>query len=159
MLGAFGVAGVLAAVVWEWLWIPPTGVAVNGEWFLDSEGLPRDVSGTGLYVLVAVVVGVLLGTIAAMTARSRELVTLAAVVLGSVLAAAVMGVVGPALGPPDPRPLAVSADDRTPLPADLRVEGAAAYAALPAGALTGLTVWFIVIARPAGKEFESEPRG
>lgn len=159
VIGAFAVAGVLAAVIWVWLWTPPTGVAVDGEWFLDADGLQSDVSGTGLYVVVAVTIGVVLGTIAAVTARSQEMVTLAAVALGSVLAAAVMGVLGPALGPPDPRPLATSAEDLTPLPSDLRVEGAVAYAALPAGALTGLAVWFIVIARPVENGFEPEPRG
>lgn len=143
VLVAFLVAGVVAGIVWEWLWSPPTGVTVEGEWFLDAEGVQDDFSGTGVYVLVALVTGLVLGLASALTARSHELVTLAVVAVGSLAAAWLMALTGRVLGPPDPRPLAEGRDDYTAIPADLRVVGRAPYASLPVGALTALAVCFV----------------
>ena len=112
----FAVVGVLAGVVWQWVWSPPTGVAYQGSWVLDVEGLTHDFSGTGLYVVVGAVAGLLAGAAAGVLFDRDELVTLAAVVAGAALAAWLMKEVGQALGPPDPRPLAEAADDYTPHP-------------------------------------------
>ena len=66
--------------------------------------------------------------------------TLAAVLVGAVLAGWVMVQVGQALGPPDPRQLAKTAPERTRLPSDLRIAGKSPYVAFPAGATLGLAV-------------------
>jgi hypothetical protein len=139
----FAVAGVLAGVLWEAFWSPPSGFVVEEVWHLDNEGVQKDFSGTGLYVLVALPTGILMGVVSAVTARTHEVATLVAVVVGSSIAAALMSVTGHALGPPDPRPLAGGEEDLTAIPSDLRVVGTTPYAALPAGALTGLAVCFV----------------
>ena len=143
VLVTFVVVGVVAGVLWEWLWTPPTGVSVEGEWFLDAEGVQEDFSGTGVYVLVALVAGLVLGLASALTTRSHELATLAVVAVGSLCAAFLMALTGAALGPPDPRPKAQGSADYTAIPSDLRIVGKAPYVALPAGALTGLAVCFV----------------
>ena len=143
VVAGFVVTGVVAGIVWEWWWTPPTGVTVDGEWYLDPEGVQDDFSGTGVYVVVALVAGLLLGIVSALTARSHELATLVAVAVGSAAAAGIMALTGAALGPPDPRPLAQGREDRTEIASDLGVVGATPYAALPAGALTGLAVLFV----------------
>ena len=148
VLLACAVAGVLAGIVWEWVWTPPSGIAYQGRWVLDEDGLPHEFSGTGWYVVVAASAGLLLGLATAVAARDREVLRLAALAVGAVLAGWVMFHVGHALGPPDPARLARGADDLTAIPGDLRVGGAelherwyaldsAAFVALPAGALLG----------------------
>ena len=106
VLVVFAVAGALAGVVWEWLWTPPTGVALDEQFLLDGDGLRGEFSGTGLYVVVAAVAGLLLGVLVAVLSDRDELVTLVVVAVGSVLAGWLMLRTGVALGPPDPAPLA-----------------------------------------------------
>lgn len=147
VLVVFTVAGALAGVVWEWLWTPPSGVAVGGEFLLDGDGLRADFSGTALYVLLASVMGLLVGVLVAVRTDRDELLVLAAVTVGSVLAAWLMLRVGLALDPPDPGPLAREAPDYTPLPAQLEVAGRSPFVAFPVGALVGLIVVFIGLHR------------
>lgn len=146
VLVAAAAVGALAGVVWEWVWTPPSGIAYQGRWVLDENGLPSEFSGTGWYVVVAAAAGLLLGTGTALATREDEVVTLLAVAIGAVLAGWLMFHVGHRLGPPDPRALASGADDLTAIVGDLRVGGAGvhprpyaldspAFAAFPAGAL------------------------
>ena len=134
------VAGALAGVVWEWLWTPPVGVAIHHEWLVGLSGLRSEFTATGLYVVVASFAGLLVGVLCGLFLDRAELVTLAAVVVGAVLAGWIMVQVGQALGPPDPRQLAKSAAERTRLPSDLRIAGKSPYVAFPAGATLGLAV-------------------
>jgi hypothetical protein len=146
----FAVAGALAGVVWEWLWTPPVGVVIDHQWLLGLSGLRAEFSATGIYVVVASVAGLLTGALCALFLDRAELVTLVAVLVGSVLAGWLMVQVGHALGPSDPRELAETAPNRTRLPSDLRVVGkiwppksireASPYVAFPAGATLGVAV-------------------
>jgi hypothetical protein len=147
VLVAFAVAGALAGAVWEWVWTPPTGVALGKEFLLDGDGLRGDFSGTALYVVVAAVAGLLVGVLVAVLSDRDELATLVVVAVGSVLAGWLMLRTGVALGPPDPGPLARSADDYTPLVDQLAVAGRSPFVAFPAGALLGLIVIFIGLSR------------
>jgi hypothetical protein len=143
------VAAVLGAgcgVLWEMWWTPPTGVVLDHVWYPDVDGVRQLFSGTGLYVVIGLVGGVLLGAGCAWLFDRVELVTLAAVAAGSVLAGWLMLEVGTALAPPDPAVAARTADDYTELPGTLEVEGDGAFVAFPAGAMTGLTVVFIGLA-------------
>lgn len=140
VLVAFAGAGVLAGVVWEWWWTPPVGVVVDGEWLLGLGGLRAEFSATGVYVVVASVAGLVVGALCGLFLDRAELVTLAAVVAGAVLAGWVMTEVGHALGPPDPRALAEAARNGTRLPGDLRIAGTSPYVAFPVGATLGLAV-------------------
>ncbi|CUR54034.1 membrane hypothetical protein [metagenome] len=135
IVGSLVVAGALAGVVWQQIWTPPAGVAFQGRWVLDGEGLPADFAGTGLFALVGVVTGLLVGALVALLFDEDEVYSLAVVVLGAVLAVGVMWWVGTTLGPPDPSVLAKTADDFDPIVSDLRVHGFPAFAALPFGAI------------------------
>ena len=147
VLAIFAVVGALAGVVWEWLWTPPTGVVVHHQWLQDETGLRGDFSGTGIYVLVAVVAGLLTGAVVALLLDRSELLTLVAVVVGALLAGWLMHRVGSALGPADPHQLARTARDGTHLPARLVLSGSSATRAFPGGALLGLTVVFLGFSR------------
>jgi len=159
VLAAFLALGAVAGVVWERLWSPPTGLVVDNAWYLDADGVQEDFSGTGLYVLVALATGALVGLATALTTRGHELATLAVVAAGSVAAAWLMLLTGTALGPPDPRPLADGREDYTEIPSDLRVVGVAPYVALPAGALTTVAVCFIGLNGSRRRGMDGEPDG
>ena len=143
VLAASAAAGALCGLLWEWWWTPPTGLVLEHVWYPDLEGVRQLFSGTGLYVIVGLLGGVLLGAVSAWFIDRVELVTLGAVAAGSVLAGWLMFQVGTALAPPDPTVAARSAADYKELPGALEIEGAGAFVAFPAGALTGLTVVFI----------------
>lgn len=141
---ALALVGVLAGVVWEWVWNPTIGVVVGHEWSAGSAaGLQQEFSATGWYVVVAAIAGLLAGIAVALVADRAPLLTLLGVVVGSALAAWLMLVVGSALGPPDPARAARTAHEGTRLPNDLTVSGWSPLFALPTGALVGLVVVFI----------------
>jgi hypothetical protein len=136
--------GALAGVVWERVWTPPTGVVVRHQWVASSEGSLRgEFTGTGWYVVVAGVAGLLVGAVVALVADRRPLVSLASLVVGTVLGAWLMRVVGVALGPGDPTTLARTARQGAHLPDMLRVSGASPYVAYPTGALLALAILFL----------------
>ena len=141
----FGAGGVVAGLVWRWLWSPLRGTAFQGVWYPDTN--TSEFAGTGLYVLVGLGAGLLLGVVSALLTDRRELLTLGLVVLGSLLAAGAMVWVGEAGMPADPTGLAADAADRTRLPGTLTVRGWSAYGAFPTGALVGLCVVFVGVSR------------
>lgn len=141
------VVGALAGVAWELLWTAPRGVALDDRFTFTSSGLGQTFSGTALYVILGFAAGLLLGAGAALRADGAELVTLAALVVGSCAASAVMAAVGIALGPPDADQAARGKADYTPVEQELRIEGVAAYAALPSGALLGAGGVFLSLSR------------
>ncbi len=148
VLAIFAIGGAVAGVVWEWVWTAPSGVVYRGEWrLLDPVEATSDFSATGTYVVVASIAGLLLGALCGLVIHRRELLTLASVIAGAALAAWLMLRVGHALGPPDPRPLAASAKEFSPLPSDLRVVGKSPLVALPSGALLGLIVVLFGLSR------------
>jgi hypothetical protein len=158
VLVGFAAVGAVAGVVWERIWSPTVGVAVDHQWTAgDAIGLQHEFSGTGWYVVVASVAGILTGVVVALLAHRMPLLTLAAVVVGSVLAAWLMLVVGTALGPPDHEVVAATAADGTRIPMALSVTGRSAFTSLPAGALIGLMVVFIGLAPRRHPEASAAP--
>jgi len=142
VVAAMAAAGALAGVLWEWWWAPPSGVVVHHQWLQDETGLRHDFSGTGTYVVVAVLAGALVSGALALLLEGAEIVTLVAVLLGAVLAGWLMHRVGVALGPADPHQLARTAADGKRLPGNLVVSGDSVLRAFPSGALAGLVlVW------------------
>jgi hypothetical protein len=139
--------GAVGGLVWQWLWDAPRGVVLDHRWVQDEIGLRGDFAGTGTYVVVAAVAGVVGGLAVALGSRRHEVVTLVALVGGSVLAGWVMYRVGVALAPADPDTLARTARAGTRLPGTLSVAGVSPFLALPSGALTGLIVVFVGLAR------------
>jgi hypothetical protein len=153
----FAAVGALAGVAWEALWEAPAGVVYQDQWFLDPAGPDVAFAGTALYVVLAVPAGLVLGALAGLL-RRHEAVTLAAVVVGSLVAGWLMYAVGHALGPPDPRVLAAQEPDYSRVAADLVLAGpedttapyrSTAAAAFPMGALAGLTLVYLSGLRPA----------
>jgi hypothetical protein len=132
VLLAYAVLGAVAGVVWEWVWTPPGQVIVHHQVLYDSySSLRRVFTGTGLYVLVAAVASAVLALVVTVLVRGRELLVLAAVVLGSSLAAALMWRVGTLLGPGDPAGVAAHTSGHTTVPGNLTVAGKSPYLIWP----------------------------
>ncbi|MFT3872130.1 MAG: hypothetical protein QM714_05690 [Nocardioides sp.] len=145
MLAVSALAGVIGGWLWERAWTAPTGVAYQHQFVLVGSGPGDDFSGTGVYALLGIPIGLLLGLAVALIVRGHEWATLTALVIGSLLAAWLMASVGHRLGPPDPQLLAARADDLTKLTQQLRVNGSSAYLALPAGGLAGLCAGYLLL--------------
>lgn len=149
VLVIFAVGGTLGGLVWHQLWSPASGVVLGGVWYPEPD---QGFSGTGLFVLVGVGAGVLLGALSALLADRRELLTLLLVVGGSVLATWIMLQVGMIDTPPDPERLAPQTEDYARLPSSLVVTGLSPLVALPSGALAGLCVTFMGLSRKPVEE-------
>ena len=137
------VVGALAGVVWERLWSPPTQVVQQHQlYYTDYASLRRVFSGTGLYALVSAVASALVALAAALLTRRRELLTLGAVIVGSLAAAYTMHAVGGSLGPADPEKLAAVAADGTRVSGQLVVNGKTPYLVWPMVSLFVLSLVF-----------------
>ncbi len=152
VLVLFAASGAALGVWWEHLWHPSQGTVVRHEWFVvdeefryDLDGLRNQFSGTGLFVVMALGGGALLGALTALLTRRDELLTLAVVGIGSVVAALLMWQVGTRLGPPDPHVLALSAKRGTVLPDHLALGSPGALLAWPFSALVALCAVFLLI--------------
>ncbi len=136
----FAAVGAGAGWAWYQLWDIPSGVVAGGQWYTGEAGLRDDFQGVAWYVTLAVVAGLVLGMLTAWLFDRSELATLAAVVVGSALAAYVMLRVGTHLSPPDPHEVAKTAQDGTRLDGALRVRSWAPKCAFTFGALVGLAL-------------------
>ena len=143
ILVACAVVGALAGLVWEWWWTPPTGMVKRHAWVVDFYESRALFSATAIYVVLGLLGGILVGVTSAYFVDRVELVTLASVAAGSVLAAWLMLQVGAALAPPDPAVLAQTSPNKTVLPGTLEVSGDWALGAFPAGAMLGVAVIYI----------------
>jgi hypothetical protein len=149
---AFGVVGVGCGWLWYHLWDAPSGVVANHQWFTNEAGLRADFDGVAWYVAIGLVAGLILGILAALLCERSELVTLAAVVVGSVLAAYLMLRVGTHLSPGDPHELAKTAKDGDKLKGALHVDPWPPRAAFPFGALLGLAFVYLLSSGRSPKE-------
>lgn len=141
-------AGVVGGLVWRALVDVPAGIVVNHHWYPDPWDLGQRASfaATGWYVVVAIVAGLVIGLLAAWFSRAPEIVTLVAVVVGSLLAAWLILVVGLHGAPPDPQGAAAHAADGTRLSGTISRPGAAAFITLPLAAIVPLAVVFLLVA-------------
>ncbi|MET0524072.1 MAG: hypothetical protein ABWZ91_04675 [Nocardioides sp.] len=152
ILVVFAAVGVLAGVVWEWLWDAPVGFAYGHKWLPDLPAARAEFSSTGWYVVVAAAAGLLTAAAVAMVFDRWEVLTLVAVFAGAALASWVMLQVGEALGPPDAQAAAATADDGTRIPANLTVAGKSPFVAFPASALVAMIVVFFAFTRRHAKD-------
>lgn len=155
VLALFAAGGALAGWIWEKWATVPQGVAFDGEWRLgyriegdffvgDNDWFERAFGVIGTYVVLGVVSGLVIGVVVSLVCRRSELATLAAVAVGSVLAAFVCYRVGLALGAPDPASVARGAADGTIIPADLAIEQRGPFVVWPLGSLIGLTMVYLL---------------
>ena len=157
IVGAFAASGALAGWLWFHLWEVPSGVVSGGQWYTNEAGLRDDFTGLAWYVAIAVLAGLVLGMLAAWRSSRFELVTLLAVLAGSVLAAFVMLRVGQHLSPADPHLLARDAADGTELKGALRVRAWPPRGAFPFGALLGLAIVYGVSISRMPADLRDEP--
>ena len=153
VVGLFVLAGALSGWLWQTLWTPPTGIASSGAFYLDGPGLRADFSGTGIFVLVGLGAGAVLGAGCGFARRDPR-VLFAGVLLGSVLGALTCAWAGHWLGPADPAVLAVDLPDQTAMVADLRIVGEAPYLAWPIGAICGFLVAIMRPTAPTGRHLD-----
>jgi hypothetical protein len=142
VVATYALVGVFGGWMWHELWQPATGVVFEHQWYADGEGLRQEFSGTGLYALVAVGLGLVLGVVFAFVGGSRPLLTVCLCLVGSLLAGWLMREVGQWLGPPDPQVVASTADDGDQLPSALRVSGLPPLFAFAVGSLLALGAIF-----------------
>jgi hypothetical protein len=153
----FGVVGVGCGWLWYHLWDAPSGVVSGHQWYTNEAGLRADFEGVAWYVTIALAAGLVLGILAAWLSDRSELVTLAAVVVGSVLAAYLMLRVGTHLSPGDPHELAKTAQDGDKLKGALHVDPWPPRAAFPFGALLGLALVYLLWSGRSPKEPAESP--
>lgn len=121
--------GLLGGWLWWTWWAPATpgriyDVPERGpHWYPDpwDPGQTDAFGGTAQYVVIALVLGLLLGVVAGLLAERAALVMLGAVLVGSVAAAVAMVWLGTELSPPDPQALATAANVGKEVPGHLEV--------------------------------------
>lgn len=154
LLGA--ILGLVGGWGVERLWGPPTeGMVVNHQWYrgvislnppLVAQNLDQSVfSGVAWFVVLSVAAGFVVGLVAALFWAREELVTLAAVVVASVVGGFVMYAVASALAPPDPTIRAATAPDGTVLKSALDLGSHWIVLACPAGGLVALAAVFLML--------------
>lgn len=148
VLGAFLVAGAAAGWVWHAIWAP----APEASGFIIATGEPAFpaesyIRATGLYVLLAVAVGALLGAVLAFVLDHDEVVTLVAVLVGALAGGHVMAYVGNWLGPADPPTKVTSTEQLAGVVAALHVESAVIWTVMPTAAVAGVLGVFITFTR------------
>ena len=153
-----GFALVAAALGWLWweLWGPAaTGkvYAVNNPdpskiWLPDpyEAGERKDFTDIAIFVLLSGAGGLILGALAAGFVKRKPLFTLAAVVVGSALAAYVMYTVGTSLSAPDPDKLALTSPEGKVLPGSIRFPGFSPFLVWPTAALIGSLATNVLVA-------------
>lgn len=152
VLTLFLVAGSLAGVAWYLWWSP----APSTNAYLVNGGRPffepdTEFRGTGLYLTVAVPLGLLLGLVCAAVFDRDEVVTLASVVVSAVLAGLLMAWVGHLLGPEAPAPVDLQGEFPDGFPEadlDLSAHPLAWFIGIPGGALVGSVLVYLFSAGP-----------
>lgn len=144
VLAAGAGLGALGGWLWYSWWAPPaTGriyeTASGIRWYPDpwDPGQHQVFAGTAGYVVVGLAGGVVLGLIALVVGRRQAYAALAALVVGSALAASVHYAVGVAMSPPDPQTYATEEHVEDEYPAAIEVTGWSPYLVWPGGALAG----------------------
>lgn len=156
ILVAYAIVGLVAGFVWEAVWTPPAQTVQQHQIFYDDYvSLRRGFTGTGLYVVVAVIASATTALVVALLTRGRELLMLLVVLVASALAAAVMWKVGISRGPADPAAIVKTAADGTKVSGNLVVSGRTPYVAWP---MTSLFVMALVfLGWSGGRSRPAEP--
>ena len=154
ILVTFVVVGLVCGWVWHAWWAPgPTAVVVGKKPYYEPD---EEFRGTGLYMVVALVGGLVLGLLFSFLFEHDEVATLAAVVVGGVVAGLVMAWVGHHLGPENAADVARHTADFEKIDGDLDAGPLAAYVAFPGGAVLGSVAVLVTFTR---RRLTTEPTG
>lgn len=154
VIGVFVLAGLFCGWLWHHLWAPaPKGLVFNHVPRFEDDA---DFSGPGIYFLIAVGTGLLLGLVMTFVFERDELWTLAAVVVGAVAAGGVMAAVGIILGPDSAAAVAEDADNWAKVTGDLHVPVLTVLTSFPGGALLGSVIVLTCFTRRADRRRPAE---
>ncbi|MFT4262718.1 MAG: hypothetical protein QM572_05005 [Nocardioides sp.] len=139
--------GVVGGWVWASRWTAPTGVVAAHVWYPDpwDSGSRAAFAATASYTVIALILGTLIGLLAAWCSRAGELLTIGAVLAGTCLAAWLMYHHGVSSAPPDPTAAAKKAADGTRMLGTMAPPGWSARACLPLAASLALGAWFLLV--------------
>jgi len=143
ILAGFLVLGVVCGVAW-WLLVEPAEFTKTRDGSVMGEvDLTQRFAPDGWYAVVALVAGFATGLVATWRRSRDPRLTTFLVVVGSVVAAAAMAVVGAALGPGDPDAVLASAARGTTAPAALAVSAGVTYLMWPIAVVSGalMVLW------------------
>jgi hypothetical protein len=144
VLLVFVLAGLLGGIAWHAWWSPaPVGQVFGDFPYFEPDAEFRS---TGMYVALAAPLGVVLGALLTWRLQRDPVVTVVSIVLSSVVAGAVMLLVGRLLGPADAITAARALADGAEVRASLRVQPGAPWCAFPAGALVGVLAVLVGLA-------------
>ncbi len=137
VLGGLLLLGVVCGVLW-WLLVDPAAYTKTRRGGVMSENeLSRRFSADGMYVVIAVVAGLVAGIVLTWWRARDPLLTSVLLVVGSGLAAAAMWLVGHQLGPGDTAAALRAAKLGAHVPERLDVHAWTAYLAWPVAVLAG----------------------
>ena len=154
VLGTFLVVALLCAWIWHAWWTPaPTGVVVDKKVYYEPD---QEFRGTGIYMVLAALAGVVLGIVFAFLFDHDEVTTLVVVVVSAMLAGLLMAWFGHVLGPENATEVARRTPDFEKIHGDLRVGPPAAYVAFPGGAVLGVVAVLVTFTR---RRLKTEPTG
>lgn len=142
-VAVLAVLGVLGGIAWWWAWEPSFYTVMEGQGAMAEPDLSRRFAADGWYAVIAGSLGLVSGLLLTWRLRAHRMVTLAALLVGSALAVAVMTATGIVLGPGDTDAALAVADEGSRVPMQMEVGVPAFYLAWPVLALFGacLVLW------------------
>jgi len=152
VLGVLLVLGLLGGVLW-WLLVDPAAYTKTRTGGVMSEAdLSRQFAADGVYAVIAAVAGLVTGLVMTWWRSRDPLLTSVLLVVGAVLAAAVMALTGHLLGPGDPGAAlgAAKVGGRVPIP--LKVDAFTVYLVWPVAVLAGALVVLLNSTGPTTSE-------
>ena len=152
VLGVLLLLGLVGGVLW-WLLVDPAAYTKTRTGGVMSEAdLSRQFSADGVYAVIAAVAGLVTGLVMSWWRSRDPLLTSVLLVLGAVLAAAVMALTGHLLGPGDPGAALRAAKVGTRVPIPLEVDAFTIYLVWPVAVLAGALVVLLNTAGPTTSE-------
>lgn len=156
LLALAGIAGWAGGQLWWRWWAPgPEGTVhdTGSEriWLPEplESGFAEIFPATAQYVVIGLGFGLVLGILAGVAFRGRELVGLAGGMAAAVIGAVAMYAVGMALSPPDPQTLVDDVRVGAALPAALGLGGWPALLAWPIGVTAGFLAVMVLAPVPS----------
>lgn len=163
VLAAFVVLGLLCGVLWSQVVTPAEFTRLPDGGAMGEDDLGKRFGADGWFIAIGATAGLVAGLVLSWWRSRDPVLTSGLLVLGSVVAAALMAVVGHLLGPGDPQAAleAAKAGERVPEQLDVGVaplwplsaylkDSLTTYLAWPVGVLAGALL--VLLGRPLARE-------